>query len=523
MAKSNYAAHKRLTPLKGDVVDDIRYWNNDAGQRRREDQAQKNFEDQEAAKEKERKRKIYDANIKPLNNYDTGSASLNEKQAYLLKEAEKQMTPLVETIATAEPGSKEYIQARLKLTKLQTLPSQMQTFTKSLTDKNTTYLKGVKDGSIWKDESWEKNFQEGYTNMEPGINEDGDLVVAFKDVDGDDVNDVMTYDSIQQVVPNGPNAIAKHDFKDLATSVAENIGTKTVQTDKGMVKQKIKEPDLTKVDTQVKSALYKNGEITSVAKSFLREMGYDYNNPKENELKEVEEAFKQEILSNIDTEDITDRDYNAGLQERKFNYKKSTDGNQVFDGEVDTEGLKDETGEQTTYLSKENIYQKNIIIPEGSVKISNIGGADSPINSGFINSVSLRKDKRLVVSGKFLKTKGKKFKVDGKEFSWEDLKEEANKGNEEAKAKLNAYNVPDNYGNFTKVVDNGTLSKSDLGKVLAVAEVGSIEALENKLLEANGKKPGTVEKIDEGMGFKANTKNTKNTKGNQNSSGITWE
>jgi len=153
--KGNYAAFQKLQPTQG-LSRDIQFWNNDAANRRQEDRINDQMQFQRDESAKKAKRDFYDKNIKPLNNYDTGSSSLNEANARLLAKATDQYLPLLQTLENSDPSSEAYIKAKLGLDNLQQLPEKLLAFTKAGTQEYNAYLAAVEKEDVWRDVEHEK-------------------------------------------------------------------------------------------------------------------------------------------------------------------------------------------------------------------------------------------------------------------------------------------------------------------------------------------------------------------------------
>ena len=224
MAKrGNFTAFQRLQPTQG-ISRDIQFWNNDAANRRQEERVDENTKYTRETAEKQRKRDYYDKNIKPLNNYDSGSASLDEAKARLLVSARKEYLPLLQTLENSDPSSDEYIKAKIGLTNLQQLPEKLLFFTKAGTQEHNAYLKAVQEGAVYRDAEYEKRYQNGWKGIQLGYDENFNPNGAFTDIDSDGVLDVVSFDQYQSGQPSF-TPVTRHNFEAIAQATADKVGT----------------------------------------------------------------------------------------------------------------------------------------------------------------------------------------------------------------------------------------------------------------------------------------------------------
>jgi len=221
--KGNYAAFQKLQPTQG-LSRDIQFWNNDAANRRQEDRINDQMQFQRDESAKKAKRDFYDKNIKPLNNYDTGSSSLNEANARLLAKATDQYLPLLQTLENSDPSSEAYIKAKLGLDNLQQLPEKLLAFTKAGTQEYNAYLAAVEKEDVWRDVEHEKRYKDGWKSIKLGLDDQFNPVGAFTDIDDDSFLDVVSYDQYQSGQASF-TPVKRYNFETIAKTVAEDAGT----------------------------------------------------------------------------------------------------------------------------------------------------------------------------------------------------------------------------------------------------------------------------------------------------------
>lgn len=242
MAKQgNNAAYQQLRSPQDNITNDIRYWNEDAAARREEDRVNANDAFIKKEKAEKEKQDRYDKYVKPLNNYDTGSQSLNEVQGRLIQNAVEEYPTLLSVLENPSSSREEKLKAQLKLQNINNLPANLKTFTDFYTAQNESYTKDVESGLIYKDDNYEKAFKGGFSNMQLGLDDKGMPVVGFVDLDGDGIADkpsgklidFQSYDQIQKGIPTF-DFQKKFNFEGAISNVAEKLGTVDNSTETGV-------------------------------------------------------------------------------------------------------------------------------------------------------------------------------------------------------------------------------------------------------------------------------------------------
>lgn len=281
MAKiGNNAAYIQSKALEGDVSRDMQYWNNDAGIRRREETAKEKEAYDRAQTAKKEKQDRYDKYIKPLNSWDTGSQSMNEVVSRTLINAQKQYPELISILENKNATDEERIKAQLKLENINKLPEQIKAVTNGIQTRNLQVQTALAEGKIKKNEkteAFQKAFQGGFSTFETGLDDMGNLMIAYKDLDGDGKNDILgleTFDSISKGLSDfkfDPN----FDLDKLALADAEKIGTLEKKTDSNFVKRTKSSfnPEAV-LNTAKNRFIGPQGELTLVGKSAMQDLNY---------------------------------------------------------------------------------------------------------------------------------------------------------------------------------------------------------------------------------------------------------
>ena len=291
--KGTYSAYRALKPLEGDVSQDIQQQQENNFRKRGLDQVDQRTQNDKADKEAQRKQELWDKHVKPLSNYDTGSSSLNEAQGRLILEAQKEYVPLMSVINNPKSTDEEKLKATLKLQNINSLPDNLATMTKSLTDRDLAIKKGVADGTLFPDKAYDTNFQTGYKNKLLALDENGLPMIAFKNPDG--TQDLETYDKIQNVVPKY-DIQRRFDRDKELLEASTKLQPEVNQTDDGRQQVKTTAINPILLKEYVNNQMYESDGVTPTAKlkSFARESGItDFTDTKA--LKSISDAFENDI------------------------------------------------------------------------------------------------------------------------------------------------------------------------------------------------------------------------------------
>ncbi len=320
MAK-NFAPYTQLTPFGSGISDDVKYWNEDARRRRAEARQDDQIAYQRRQAENTRKQDLISKVAKNLNNYDTGSKSLNEVQGRLLQQAQKEYIPIIKTLEDPNASDEQKLKAQLKLQNIQQLPDKMKLITDKLTSQFDAYGKLKAEDKIFQDAEGELKFQNGYENIVLDLDESGNPLVAFKDIDGDGINDLMTYDNIIQDKPLF-NLQKKFNIDKMADDMAGKVGETDVTEQNGYTSTQVKQAKLDVIDKWADNAMMDaNGQPTEVAESEMRKRGLNPDDP--NSLKVVRDEFYNNILGRTNKLTSEETDFNASLQRTKYNDGKN--------------------------------------------------------------------------------------------------------------------------------------------------------------------------------------------------------
>ena len=342
-ASSNYAAYRQLTPLKGDVVDDIQA-QEELGFRRRAEQREKDKIAREQADKKEKQRQDALAKIKPQDLYGTGSDSLDELLYNGVQKAYNKWDDVLPILTNPSAYSdKEIVKANLIASNLNSFTEKTAELDKALREVNESYQRDRAAGKIWEDPKFEQHFQEGFKNKSLGVNELGEPVLYFIDEDGDGlddntgkpgkIGDFISYGDIA----NGTgldkyNFEKRYDYEAVLDDLASQI--KPVENKKIVGNKYVTDTGLeeTALEQRVDASLFNSdGTPTEIFKSFAKEFSVDLNNPKKTaEFKEnVKQALRLRAKGGRKEEYVTDPIEWARLNDQRKKDAEAEEKNQV--------------------------------------------------------------------------------------------------------------------------------------------------------------------------------------------------
>jgi hypothetical protein len=287
-----YSAFRQLKPLEGDISRDM-LAQEELGLRRREE---KRVEDQLAQNKLDKadkaKQDLWDKYAKPLNNYDSGSKSLNEVQGRALLEAQKQYLPLMTTLQDPKASDADKLKATLKLNNIQQMPERMQAITKALTDRDAMIKKGITEGKLWDNPEYTKNFQEGFSNKNIVVDDDGNPTLLIKNEDG--TTKIETYDQITKGF-NSYDFTPKFDKDKELIEASTKLQPEVNIEDDGTWTKKTTAVNKEALKNYVDSQLFQSdGETpTDKLKSFAKEAGVSLSDKVG--LKKIADGFANDI------------------------------------------------------------------------------------------------------------------------------------------------------------------------------------------------------------------------------------
>lgn len=360
-----YSAFRQLKPLEGDIASDMLAQEELGFKRRQEKRVEDQLAQNKLDKADKEKKDLWDKYAKPLNNYDSGSKSLNEVQGRALLEAQKQYLPLMNTLQDSKASDDDKLKATLKLNNIQQMPERMQAITKALTDRDIMIKKGIAEGKLWDNPEYTKNFQEGFSNKNVVIDDDGNPMLLIKNEDG--TSKMETYDQITKGHNSydfTPRFDKDKELLEAATKLQPEVNvaddgtwtTKTTAINKDLLKNY--------VDGQL---FQSDGETpTDKLKSFAKEAGVDLKDKVG--LKKIADGFANDIKLRVKGGVEKTKNYsNLDVQKEQRQIKKDQRDEAKEDAKKPNENLGAEN------VSKVGVVKGNI--PKKGSVLKNMNGA----------------------------------------------------------------------------------------------------------------------------------------------------
>lgn len=416
-------------PLQGDISNDILNHEDQQFRHRRE---QREIADRKARAQALKNQKAQQAlqRAKGLKLYDTGSDSLNGSLAEAITIATNEYPKIFDVLDddTGKYSQSDKIKAKLKLDNIHNLPENLKTMTNAVVGEYQQYLKGVESGALFRDEDFEKKFENGFQGVSLSFDDDGLPVALFKkggtDVNGDGVInelDVETMSSLNDVYSR-PQFQKKYDFDSVVSKHAKELVSRVDTEVDGLRTTKTTGLDLNLLDKTANRALYQDGQPTDLMKSFVRSRGKNINNPED--LKTIESEYKNELLIRSKQGVEEEFDHRTALGYKKE--KRLNKDNEISLGEPVTPTVE-------TWGSK---HMKNInpdkvnSVPVGNVKIDAIPLKDGrTITDAEVVNYTYDNNGNMIVDVVYQESKSETMSVN----KYEKELEEATKNNDTQK------------------------------------------------------------------------------------------
>jgi len=317
-------------PLQGDISNDILNAEDQEFKHREEDRINADRRATiKAAKDKAKKEGL--ARVKNVNLFDTRSDSLNGTLAETVRLAQQEYPKIFEVLDNSDKYTlAEQTQAQLKLQYLNEggLVNDLKNMTSSVMNEYQDYETALSSGKIFRDENFEKKFENGYKGVTLSLDDNLKPVALFKnqgeDLDGDGIIDVETMESLNDVYSR-PKFQANYDYDTVVKQHSEKLKSAVNQTDNGVTKTKTTGVEADLLNDTVKRFLYnEDGTPTAPMLAFVRQKNMDPNNPEH--LDKVESDYKNDIYLRTERGKITDVDGGTALANKKYNDEQGANG-----------------------------------------------------------------------------------------------------------------------------------------------------------------------------------------------------
>lgn len=487
------AAYQRLTVPQTEIGANSRAFGAISAANRRHSQSinqrNKELDDAKAEREKAAKqaqmnadqKRVSDAMAK-IKTYDTKSPHLNERTAALIYGAVDELYKQQEILSNPNISYAERARAISKIDNIERLPENLKAATQSVTDKINEYNTLDKNGDrvYHRNEGFENTIDKGFIEGDAvfGLDENMMPVVAFRDNDGDGINDYVPFQSYidQSAFPDFDRA---YNYDNILSGFIEATGVNENSTDSGFMKTTTKSIDKDALLQSIDGSLInKDGSLNGKGRSVWEQrLGKEFSEYKgtEDDINELKMALYSDVERAKNLGKTQDFDWSNWRQNKKD--QRDDEATSPYVAEFDNQLLRDDFLDKSL---KEGVVEPNMIaIPDNTIKFKNLGGDKSKLNDGYITGFAKQKNGDIVVTGKALKSKGEK--VGG------------NSGYSMSGSGSD-YKVPDNYGKFIRKV-----SGAELGGFVKKAGFESVDDLRKQLDEIN--KPSEEEINNDPLGL----------------------
>lgn len=485
--QGNFAAYQQVTPYDDSVSQDIKYWEQDAAKKRQEARDIQGLEDEKKQKAQADKQAMYDKYIKPLNNYDSGSKSLNEFNARIIKNATKEYLPLIQTLEDPNASEETRIQAQIKLQNIHKLPENLKAVTDNYTKQWNEYEEAVSNGTAWKNPQLEQLFQDGFSSFQGGVDEYGMPIIAFADLNKDNDNDFLAVQPFEEISKGVPlfNFQQKHNPEALAKNLADSLGTTDETTVDGYDSLRVKAVREEDLNTRADKLFFGDDKTaTSVARDAVKRLGINPDDATEEDFNKVRDQFKdltKTFLPEISTEKTDNSAKNAAVS----NSLKAQKQNQ--DQPTLTEVV--EPSEQTWGNKILEIKSKNGGL--SNVKIGAIKGIEETVSDAVVKNYAFNGSGDMLVDVEVVKTKAVS------ETEYKELEKEKQEGSLNADMIIQVALMAEQKPGSRRISLPGTKEK----KVLAVSREDQADI---------ARQAGTtIEEMEKNVGFERNDNDSK--------------
>lgn len=399
-------------------------------QQMREQQFEEHRRDKQLARDEQLRERL----LKTIKNYDTGSGSLNELQSRIIMQAVNRKGEIYNKLRLGGISDSERVKLEIENMNLDNLPENLKVATQNFTKMNQDYLKGVQEGSLFRNLNFEKKVLSGFENYLGGIDENGFPMVGFKDIDGDGKMDLMSWDNLKDGIGVWEFQ-PKLDYDKMISEMAKGLGTVKTKDRDGYDVITKKGIPLDIAQSTSKSMIYgPDGNLTNFAKSRLTELGYDYKNITDDVLKSIESDVAERILNSKDRESLRERDtaseqgnLNRSQRERHHQDNKTKETNTGIGEAV-------EPTTNTWGNHYDQIAKGAMSVPvDGKVKLEaidvKVNDKSKTFSNVTIDNYTYSKDGRMIVTGSYPEGKTTKnigdFGADGKTSFTENKKMKA--------------------------------------------------------------------------------------------------
>jgi len=273
----NFTAYQQYKPKDNGTIQAIQHWSNFYEQKQQNDKLQKQRDNELQFKiDKEKADQIDKWSESPKIDL-TGVANLDQFKAKSMNFFMQQRQPLVEKLASTKQGSPEYIDAVMKLKRIDQFPAQLNTITNNEIEDAKKYSKG-KGKDYVRTEEGEAMFS---NTLNPDIRYNPETAdFAFMMPDSEDPTKKVPVTSQEYLNGQKPvKLMPRYDDEKWTNEniklLKQKIPVKTVYDENSNSYIKTTGYDKeTEIIPFVRTSLFENGEPTEIGFSFASELGY---------------------------------------------------------------------------------------------------------------------------------------------------------------------------------------------------------------------------------------------------------
>lgn len=337
MAKQGAAAYQRLTVPQTDMAETARAFGAISAANRRAQQAlnQRNKELDEAKKaakekQKEERREKLAASLASLKNFDTKSKDLNEIIGRMIYRGSEEMLQANQVLENENASDEEKLRAQIKLNNLQNLSSNLKAASDKFTNMYTLSKSTDKDGNrLFYDnpelESMAQDYIDG--NVDIAIDEWGNGVVAFKDKNGDGINDFVSFQELMDERAM-PNLQKYQSYESILSNGIKNAAVNEDETDTGFRKTTIRTIDEAKLQEKAEGEFFtEDGGLTGAGRSVWEQrLGKDYSEFTPDQSQDLVDAFVSDVKLSKNLGKGEDFDWSNWRQNKQDDKEKEKEG-----------------------------------------------------------------------------------------------------------------------------------------------------------------------------------------------------
>jgi hypothetical protein len=273
MAKTgNFSAYRQLTPLKGDVSDDLQNQQQLNNQKRGldlEEQRMEGFRQQ--AQDKKRQDLADYVQSRIPKNIDTKVRSLSEVANIQIQKAAERIGEIGAILREDSDKNNLTYQERAKfnseIESLYKTPENLKMGSSAMTEKASFYTKGLADGSLRRNLDFEKFMDIGNNGVYADLGPDGKPLLAY-DTNQDGVIDVLDFDNITNGL-KGFEFKKDYDYEEVVNSLSAKIQPEINEIVDGNLIVKTTGLNKDEVENRVRATLYNpDGSPSDILEAF---------------------------------------------------------------------------------------------------------------------------------------------------------------------------------------------------------------------------------------------------------------